>query len=353
MVLALYGAAPARAETTGPSFDCTKANRVIEAAICDANELRAYDWWLAAIYGDALALAAPERAAELKEEQRDWLKERDDSCELDKTPMPPPHVDKQISCLMGVYDKRIQAIAARSIDPIWKAAAGDPVDALDRLRPLHSPLAARYAGILTHAQSDEPVTDFVSFAEAELGPEWSLSPFTGEIHIPCGLVEWYPRLLLVSRPFNGSSADSLLPDIDCGWDAYQEYPEPVATFLKDNPLTLKNWFTRCYDEGTIFRAYARDSWLRALRLARFPRSYLSDRITWLMAPEKPWPSGAESAADDWAQASDFKAAKDALADLYRGRFGLSQTEAETAAERALYDNRNQMDRPESCSFGGE
>jgi uncharacterized protein len=353
LLLMLCGAAPARAEVPGPSFDCTKSSRAVEAVICEANELRSYDWWLASVYGDALVLAAPEHAAELKEEQRNWLKERDASCDLDKTPMPPPRVEKQVSCLMGVYDKRMQEIAAASVIRIWKAAAVDPVDALERLRPLHSPLAKRYADILAHALSEEPVADFVNFAEANLGPEWAMSPFITDIHISCGLVEWYPRLLLMSRPFNGSSADSLLPDIECGGDASQEYPKPVGAFLEKNPRTLKNWLTRCYGEGTIFRAYARDTWLRALRLARFPRSYLSDRITWLMEPEKPWPSGAEIAMDDWAQEPDFKAAKSALANLYRGRFGLPEVEAETAAERALYDNRNESEKPESCALGGE
>jgi hypothetical protein len=325
----------------------------VELVICDANELRSYDWWLAAVYGDALTLASPEYAASLREEQRDWLKERDHACDLDKTPTPPPHVERQIGCLMGVYNKRVRAIAAVNINPIWQGAAGDPAATLDRLRGLRSPLAARYADILAHAQAEEPVADFIKFAEADLGPEWHLSPFTGEIDIPCGLVDWYPRLLLVSRPFNGSSADSLLPRIDCGSGAYREFSKPVLAFLEDNPLTLENWFRRCYGEGTIFRAYARDTWLRALRLARFPRSYLSDRITWLMEPEKPWPSAEEVAADRWAREPDFRAAKNALVDLYRGRFGLSQGEAETAGERALYDNRNDMPKPENCGLGDD
>jgi len=342
--LALLSVTTDAADVPGPSFDCSKASRRVETVICGADELRSYDWWLTAVYGDALE-AAREHAEALEKEQGRWLKLRDRSCGLDGAPMQASH-GSQVGCLMRLYIERVSVIAAKSIDPIWQAAAANPEGALDRLRRLQSPLAHRYADMLTHARSDEPIAAFVSFAESDLGPAWQISPFTGEIHIPCALIERYPRLMLISRPFNGSSADALLPDIDCGDAAYQDYPKPVGAFLKNNPMTLQNWFNRCVDGGTIVHAYARDLWLRGLRLAQFPRSYLSDRITWLVEPEKPWPSVEEVAADRWAQHSDFKKAEAALVDRYRRRFGLSQRNAQTAAERALYDNRIGLENPD-------
>jgi hypothetical protein len=85
-----------------------------------------------------------------------------------------------------------------------------------------------------------------------------------------------------------------------------------------------------------------------LRLARFPSSYLSDELSWTEAPGEPWPTAEAIESADWTGDPKYVAAKTALAGFYRKRFGLSAAEAETAATRALWDNRIRVGNPATC-----
>src|SRR5688572_28056657 len=70
---------PARAEVPGPSFDCVKAKTPVETAICADDALKLMDWFLAAVYRDAMTLH-PERREVIQEAQRQWIAYRDEVC---------------------------------------------------------------------------------------------------------------------------------------------------------------------------------------------------------------------------------------------------------------------------------
>ncbi|MGB0748073.1 MAG: caspase family protein [Magnetospiraceae bacterium] len=60
------------------SFDCRKARTKVEKGICAYDETRLTDCWLAAVYKDALRASGNSR--ELKQDERDFIEERDDLC---------------------------------------------------------------------------------------------------------------------------------------------------------------------------------------------------------------------------------------------------------------------------------
>src|SRR5262245_6685276 len=65
------------------SFDCTKARTAVETAICADASLKAQDVQLAQAYARLLAAMQarePEKAAQLRDEQRRWVQERERSC---------------------------------------------------------------------------------------------------------------------------------------------------------------------------------------------------------------------------------------------------------------------------------
>jgi uncharacterized protein len=62
------------------SFDCTKAKSPQEKAICASPELSAADDQLAAAYKAWLAAVPPEVVAEVREEQRGWLRSLAANC---------------------------------------------------------------------------------------------------------------------------------------------------------------------------------------------------------------------------------------------------------------------------------
>lgn len=83
----------------GPSFDCDKASTPTEFAICASNDLSALDRELAATYKAAKVnvevAKGSEAATKLRDEQRQWNKERSSKCGDD------------VECLSETYQKRI------------------------------------------------------------------------------------------------------------------------------------------------------------------------------------------------------------------------------------------------------
>lgn len=63
-----------------PSFNCDNAKTPVEKTICDHDRLMHSDNFLSAAYGDYLVAAGPDRAKEVREEQVEWLGQRDDWC---------------------------------------------------------------------------------------------------------------------------------------------------------------------------------------------------------------------------------------------------------------------------------
>jgi uncharacterized protein len=71
------GPAPDAPLGRGPTFDCTKARSPAELVICEYPRLAALDREIAVAYGSAARRSSPERAARLRDDQREWLRERD------------------------------------------------------------------------------------------------------------------------------------------------------------------------------------------------------------------------------------------------------------------------------------
>lgn len=85
LVMAAWAhASPAKAQSEGPSFDCTKASGSVEELICTDTELAVLDRRMAQTFAAALSSAqqidvgSEEALAELRAIQRGWIKGRND-----------------------------------------------------------------------------------------------------------------------------------------------------------------------------------------------------------------------------------------------------------------------------------
>lgn len=76
LACALPFSGPAFAE--GPTFNCARAQGEVEKLICSDPALAAFDRKLDAVYKAALAKASGKLAAQLRAEQRGWVKGRND-----------------------------------------------------------------------------------------------------------------------------------------------------------------------------------------------------------------------------------------------------------------------------------
>ena len=87
-------------ENICPSFDCDKAPTSTEYAICASNDLSALNRKLSAAYKAAKGTLekGSEAATTLRDEQRQWNKERSSTCGHD------------VACLSRMYQKRILAV---------------------------------------------------------------------------------------------------------------------------------------------------------------------------------------------------------------------------------------------------
>jgi uncharacterized protein len=77
-ILALALALPVPALAQGPAFDCSKAQGEVEKLICSDASLAELDRKLAAVYKAAGAKAQGKLATRLREEQRGWVKGRNE-----------------------------------------------------------------------------------------------------------------------------------------------------------------------------------------------------------------------------------------------------------------------------------
>jgi|SRR5581483_6638121 len=104
-------ASPASA---APSFNCKKAAGLVEKQICGSREFEPLDRDIAELYTRSLAVLGKTDADALREEQRAWVKERDE-CE-DQIRGNPPIVTDVLACMrttMTARRTRLQAILAR------------------------------------------------------------------------------------------------------------------------------------------------------------------------------------------------------------------------------------------------
>ena len=100
------------AEAAG--FDCKRAKSLVEKQICGVPELSKSDGEVAALYTRTLAVLAKDGAASLREEQRGWLREREE-CEdmIHGDPVVMADVLACIRRLMNERKERLEAIGAR------------------------------------------------------------------------------------------------------------------------------------------------------------------------------------------------------------------------------------------------
>jgi uncharacterized protein YecT (DUF1311 family) len=97
------------------SYDCSKAQKEDQRAICHVDSLADLDLDLSALYESLLAkLSGSERDA-LRDEQQEWLSQREKKCVIYK---------RWVSCLTGYYQHRIDelkkrnAVSPKSIHPV-------------------------------------------------------------------------------------------------------------------------------------------------------------------------------------------------------------------------------------------
>ena len=123
-VLALLPAAPTLA--SGPGFDCARATRQIDKAICAWDTVGALDGTMADAFKAALAAQDGEAAvASVKANQKAWLADRDRRCGLESvTPQEgsedglSPREFGQLLCLQAIYPQRIAQLMEIAAPPL-------------------------------------------------------------------------------------------------------------------------------------------------------------------------------------------------------------------------------------------
>jgi uncharacterized protein len=95
-LLQMYRQRIAELSGKSASFNCTKAGTAVEKAICISPQLSNADGQLGKIYSQL------SKTPQLKQEQRDWLKRRDQECSTDS------------SCLLQMYQQRIAELGGKT-----------------------------------------------------------------------------------------------------------------------------------------------------------------------------------------------------------------------------------------------
>jgi uncharacterized protein YecT (DUF1311 family) len=104
----------AGAASAAPSFNCKKATALVEKQICGSPEFEPLDRDIASLYARSLALLSKSDGDALREEQRAWVKERDE-CE-DLIRGDPPIGTDVLQCMRKTMQERkarLQSILAR------------------------------------------------------------------------------------------------------------------------------------------------------------------------------------------------------------------------------------------------
>lgn len=122
--LILLSVAPANA--SGPDFDCAKAARQIDKAICAWDTVGSLDGRMAAAYKTAIAAYGDEAAiASVRANQKAWLAERDRRCALENVKPKEgsedglsPQQFGQLMCLQSIYPARIAQLMDLAASPL-------------------------------------------------------------------------------------------------------------------------------------------------------------------------------------------------------------------------------------------
>lgn len=124
LALGLLAVMPAFAAS--PGFDCARATRQIDRAICKWETIALLDGQMADAYQTALMAQDGEAAfASVKASQKAWLAERDTRCGLDNvTPLegsvdgPSPKEYGQLMCLQTIYPERLAQLMDMTAPPL-------------------------------------------------------------------------------------------------------------------------------------------------------------------------------------------------------------------------------------------
>lgn len=88
-------------QITSPGFSCSTSLQPIERLICDTPQLSRADGVLGAVYRDALK-SHPAKADSIKTEQRAWLKDIKETCDVKQLGKP-----EAVICLTNEYQVRV------------------------------------------------------------------------------------------------------------------------------------------------------------------------------------------------------------------------------------------------------
>jgi uncharacterized protein len=112
--LSLLALSAGHHDAAAAGFDCKRAKSLVEKQICGVPELSKRDGEIAALYTRTLALLATDDATALREEQRGWVREREE-CEekIHGDPVIMADVLACIRTLMSERKERLEAIATR------------------------------------------------------------------------------------------------------------------------------------------------------------------------------------------------------------------------------------------------
>jgi uncharacterized protein YecT (DUF1311 family) len=86
------------------SYDCAKATKELDRAICYSPSVAALDVQLGQIYRALLKQLSPDKKPDLQGQQREWLTHRDNECTIYKW---------WVDCLKDLYTKRIGELKQR------------------------------------------------------------------------------------------------------------------------------------------------------------------------------------------------------------------------------------------------
>jgi uncharacterized protein len=109
---------PAAARAEGPTFDCAKAQGQVEKLICSDASLAALDRQLGGVFKSASAKAKGKLATQLREEQRGWVKGRNDCWKANGQPTwitATWTVDTVKDCVDAQYRLRLSELQA-----VWR-----------------------------------------------------------------------------------------------------------------------------------------------------------------------------------------------------------------------------------------
>lgn len=99
-----------------PGFDCKKAQKLLDKLICLDETLTELDQLMTIEYNWLNSYLPPAEKKALLNEQRQWLKSRNETCQIPNkniTPTDETQKSKNVGCLQDIYTKRMDELLSR------------------------------------------------------------------------------------------------------------------------------------------------------------------------------------------------------------------------------------------------